>query len=112
MGIEVEDLERFGVDTLPTGASGGTHYFHLTLPTESPDLDAKAVRQRRIDAIREGLSKKSAKLFGLGLGIGRPGDPRPSKRSVSPFVQDWGTIDRPRALFVRPSEVVFIMGAE
>ena len=112
MGIEVEDLDRFGVDTLPTGSKEGVHYFHMTTPEEPPDLVARSARQRRIDDIRKGIAKRSAKLFGLGLGLGRPGESRIPKRSISPLAQDWGGIERPRALFVRPSEVVFILGAE
>ena len=112
MGIEVEDLDRFEVDTLPSGAKEGIHYFHLSPAKSHPDVEAKLARQRRLDAIRESMSRKSSKLFGLGLGLGRPQETRTTKRSVSPFAQDWNGFERPRALFVRPSEVVFILGAE
>jgi len=100
------------VDTLPSGSKEGVHYFHLSPSEDLHNLDAKAARQRRLDVIREGMPKRSAKLFGLGLGLGRPQEPRVPKRSISPSMQDWGGIERPRALFVRPSEVVFILGAE
>lgn len=108
----MEDLDRFGVDTLPCGSKEGIHYFHLTPHSETPDIEAKSARQRRIDVIREGMAKRSAKLFGLGLGLGRPMESKVSKRSISPMAQEWVGIERPRALFVRPSEVVFILGAE
>jgi hypothetical protein len=128
VGIETEDLERFGVPTLASGAKEGVHYFHLT-PTaldEGVNMDAKASRLRQIDRIREGLGKPS-RLLGLGLGLangghglglglpiptGLGGERGGTKRSASPFVGDWTPVERPRALFVRPSEVVFIMGAE
>lgn len=105
VGLEVDDLERFGVETLPTGAKGGIRYFHFTKPaTNSTDADARTRRQRRIATIAESLPPRR-RFNGLGLaGLDR--------RAVSPFVSDWAAPENPRALFVRPSEIVFVMGAE
>ena len=86
-------------------------------------------RQRHIDQIRENMGKSS--IMGLGLGMthgavngyrgfgshlegGASG--RGPKRSMSPsLMTDWGMgsgIENPRVLFVRPSEVVYVIGAE
>jgi hypothetical protein len=127
VGIETEDLDRFGVVTLPSGSKEGVHYFHLTPPQSDTytlaDADVRAARQRQLERIREGLGKKS-KLVGLGLGLGLGLGPgigaggmglHPSSaamRSASPFVAEWAPVEGPRALFVRPSEVVFVLGAE
>ena len=109
----MEDLERFGVDTLPTGSDGGVHYFHISPPELPSDSNAAAARQTRLDTIRDRMPRKASRLYGLGLGLGRPQEALVSKRSVSPFAlaQVWIGIERPRALFVRPSEVVFILDA-
>jgi hypothetical protein len=75
VGIETEDLDRFGVVTLPSGSKEGVHYFHLTPPQSDThahtlaDADIRAARQRQLERIREGLGNKS-KLVGLGLGLG------------------------------------------
>lgn len=128
VGIETEDLDRFGVVTLPSGSKEGVHYFHLTPPQSDThthalaDADVRAARQRQLERIREGLGNKS-KLVGLGLGLGlspaigasgmglHPASAT-MKRSASPFVGDWAPVEAPRALFVRPSEVVYVLGAE
>jgi hypothetical protein len=120
VGLEVDDLERLGVETLPTGAKDGIRYFHFTKrpagypASGAPDAE-RARRQRRITAIAESLpSPRKRYATGLGLGLG-PSLAPPSadaRRAASPFAADWAPLERPRALFVRPSEVVFVMGAE
>ncbi|ORX34351.1 hypothetical protein BD324DRAFT_583444 [Kockovaella imperatae] len=126
LGIETEELDRFNVSTLDSGSLDGIHYFHLSSQEGNmEDVDVRLARQRRIEVIREGLERP----VGLGLGtIGRhraAGLPAPgtfglgvdnlgTKRSKSPtpFTDGFGTIVNPRVLFVRPSEVVFVLGAE
>jgi hypothetical protein len=134
VGLEVDDLDRLGVETLPAGARGGVHYFHLTPPNEDAMDEARLVRQRRIESIRETL-RVGSRAYGaynnaVGMGsidplrmragstgkLSVPGAMAggPTKRSVSPFMeygQGFG-FENPRALFVRPSEIVFVMGAE
>jgi hypothetical protein len=122
VGLEVDDLERFGVETLSTGAKGGVRYFHFTKSaTATTDQDAKNKRQRRIAAIAESLPSSRRRFNGLGLagpGLGLGGNghslaaPHDPRRAASPFVADWAPPEKPRALFVRPHEVVFVMGAE
>ncbi|KAK4684302.1 hypothetical protein P7C73_g5884, partial [Tremellales sp. Uapishka_1] len=115
VGLEVEDLERFEIETLPFGSRDGVHYFHFTVNPPTVDEDeqeARLLRQRKIDLMKmnanEGGARKKAKLsLGLGLETER-------KRSNSPFVggEVSAGMENPRALFVRPQEVVFILGAE
>jgi hypothetical protein len=158
VGIEVEDLDRFGVDTLPAGSQAGVHYFHLThtdpVQTEQDarteaEYEIRAARQRKVETIREGIRKAGGRTqaatagagagVGLGLGLGgglgggivggggtgglggmggERGSGRGSKRSASPFVSpaqgqgEWVGKEGLRALFVRPSEVVYVVGAE
>ena len=135
VGIEVdgEGMGKYDVPTLPSGSVTGTHYFSVSplVNDEPADLDIKMARQRKVEMIQEGLKKKS-KFSGIGLGLGGVGlspSSRPAGmaaglrggRSVSPFVgpggganaNEWGPrFENPRAMFVRPSEVVFVMGAE
>ena len=108
---------------MPTGALDGIHYFHLSRPTHAPDTN-KVARQRKLDLIRQSLGKRASVFItnsgppSIGLGI--PGQPSTingggSKRSISPFAAEHGSgilFEQPRALFVRPHEVVFILGAE
>ena len=116
VGLEVDDLHRLGVPTLPTGIKAGVHYFHLSPPADDPVDEARLARQRRIDKIRDSLKKRP---FGLGLGLpdvyggGNGHGQSGNKRSASPYV-DFGAggFENPRALFVRPSDIVFVMGAE
>lgn len=139
MGIEAEDLDRFGVPTLLTGSRDGYHYFHLSrsdpLQTSfeaqaEAEMEIRQVRQRKIDTIREGL--KRPKLYGLGLGRDMIGgtaldgsgmgirDTGMVKRSTSPFPGgmgvggggDWIGQEGLRVLFVRPSEIVYVVGAD
>jgi len=117
VGLEVDDLERFGVETLPTGAKDGVRYFYFTKPsTVATDSEAKARRQRRIAAIAESLPTSRKRFNGHSLsGIGGANSlvpPKDPRRAASPFVADWAPPEKPRALFVRPHEVVFVMGAE
>lgn len=156
MGIEVEDLDRFGVNTFPAGSQDGIHYFHLTssssttssdstLRVSESEYDQRLARQRKIELIREGLKKSNTgytpksngvglgmmpMINGLGLGLassigGERGSGRgTTRRSISPFVGpggvgpgggngvDWVGTEGLRALFVRPSEVVYVVGAE
>jgi hypothetical protein len=100
VGIESEDLARFGVETLPAGSQGGYHYFDLTPPL---------------------IGKKT---MGLGADLTLTNKERTSgrgtQRSVSPFLlptgpgggDDWMVSEELRALFVRPREVVYVVGAE
>lgn len=122
LGIETDDLDRFGVPTMPTGALDGIHYFHLTRPTPTPETN-KAARQRKLDLIRQSLGKRASVFItnsgppSIGLGIPGPqsGMNGGSKRSLSPFTGEHGSgilFEHPRALFVRPHEVVFVLGAE
>lgn len=101
------------------------------------EFDARTARQRKIETIRDGLRKggggPAGKSVGLGLGLGfglpptstgigeRGQSRRGGKRSISPFVpgaqggaagSDWVGSQGLRALFVRPSEVVYVVGAE
>lgn len=95
IGVEVDDLDRLGVETLPSGAVDGIRYFHFT-PTTTPEDKARARKVALMDGSK-----------GLGLGLGL------SSRSASPYpAQDWTPPDQPRALFVRPSQVLFVLGAE
>jgi hypothetical protein len=144
VGVEVEDYDRLGVETLPSGSKDGLHYFHKTDLLEfghnpSPaEQEVRHNRQRRIESIREGLKRKpnrnntapgsgNSHLMGLGLGLppvsggfghNQLGVEGLRKRSTSPFVGDWGIgsaftgFENPRVLFVRPSDVVFVIGAE
>lgn len=91
-------------------------------------------RHRKVDAVRERLANgksrfgatkgfgSRANLFadlGLGVGVpGRGGSGRGMKRSLSPYpggsageTSQGKKMDNPRALFVRPSEIVFVLGA-
>ena len=114
------------------GVQNGTHYFHLSDPGSlaDVDLDARLNRQRRMEVIRESLGKP----IGLGLGLGSTRavaglpvagpyglgvDTRGAKRSKSPipYADGYGLgamaeVGGGRVLFVRPSEVVFVLGAE
>lgn len=112
VGIEVEDLDRFGIETLPTGARNGVRYFHFTVPsTPAPGPEARQAREmrlRRIGSIADSLPRR--RLGALGLS-------NPSTRSASPFggssyAAEWVAPEKPRALFVRPEEVLFVMGAD
>jgi hypothetical protein len=124
VGIETDELDRFGVTTLPTGAKDEIHYFHLSPPAFVHDVNRTA-RQRKLDLIRQSLGKRASVFIGnttihpgkgpsTGLGVPRSGERGMSKRSVSPFAGEHpaGGFERPRALFVRPHEVVFVLGAE
>ena len=104
------------MNTLATGSKDGTHYFHLSPPPFVPDANRTA-RQRKLDLIRQSLGKRASVFTGntsSGLGIpkfhGGPG----MKRRTSPFAGEHaaGHFERPRALFIRPHEVVFVLGAE
>jgi hypothetical protein len=148
VGIEAEDLDRFGIDTFPAGSRNGVHYFHLTQkdPVQTvyeakaeAEYESRIARQRKIEVIKEGLERvreKSVsglaptlkKATGLELDLsrglgGESGFPRGTSRSMSPFVgpggtghlqggADWLGVAGLRALFVRPSEVVYVVGAE
>lgn len=136
VGIETEDLSaRFGITTLPSGSRGDVHYFHVGAADQarpSPyELDRKIARRRQIDRIRDSLAQErreryasaastsaSGSSYGLGLGLPSPvtlGFDRDlgPQRSTSPFPVDREVgFVQPRALFVRPSEVVFVIGAE
>lgn len=99
----------------------------------------RSARQRKVEVIRESLAGNGTGRSrfgspmgfatprgqgqypdGLGLGLamalgGRGGSDRGIRRSVSPLVMGMdlvGGFEQPRALFVRPSEVVFVLGAE
>lgn len=153
MGIEVEDLARLGVSTLPSGSKDGIHYFYLSQPNQDvSNGDEHGVgskydellrndRQRKVEAVRDriggtlknGFSGRGNTGLGLGLGFGgggvtsglgpglqipgRGGSSRGAKRSISPYPSDiFGSLgtagmENPRAMFVRPSEVVFVLGA-
>jgi len=118
IGIETDDLDRFGVKTLDTGSKDGTHYFQLSAPPFVPDSNRTA-RQRKLDLIRQSLGKRASVFIGntshSGLGIPKfNGQITGTKRSISPFAgeQAAGHFERPRALFIRPHEVVFVLGAE
>jgi hypothetical protein len=121
IGIETDDLDRFGVHTLATGVRDGIHYFHLSPPAFVADINRTA-RQRKLDLIRQSLGKRASVFIGntaihpkgMGMGLGvPPSDRGGSKRSISPFAGEHAAgFDRPRALFVRPHEVVFVLGAE
>jgi hypothetical protein len=114
----VDDLDRLGVETLPSGVKSGVHYFHLSLPVEDGVDEARLNRQRRIEAIRETLRKRtfshvlgSLDPYGAKLGVTNP--PVGTRRGASPFVDfGHGGFEHPRALFVRPSEIVYVMGAD
>lgn len=104
MGIESEDLGRFGVETLPAGSQGGYHYFDLT-----PPLTGKKAYTGNIGLGADLALTKQERTSGRG-----------TQRSVSPFVppngpgggDDWMVSEDLRALFVRPREVVYVVGAE
>jgi hypothetical protein len=72
-------------------------------------------RQRRIEAIRESLRRKESNST---LGVpSRDGFASANggmiKRSTSPYVDFGGQgFENPRALFVRPGEIIFVNGAE
>lgn len=116
VGLEVDDLDRFGVETLPTGAKSGVRYFHFSPPDAPAGDEARSIRQRRISAIADSLSGRGVRRpNGLGLAVNGNnslGPPADTRRAASPFVADWTAPEKPRALFVRPSEVLFVMGAE
>ena len=139
MGIEVDDPARLGLPALPSGSKDGIHYFHLAKPSSQysdnhdPDHEdmVRNIRQRKIEAVRErlggarngryGSSTESRGQLGSGLGLGIPGrrgSGRGAKRSISPYPSDMlgsgaggGGMENPRAMFVRPNEVVFVLGA-
>lgn len=114
MGIEVDDLDRLGVETLPSGVQSGIHYFHLTPPQEEYINENKISRRRKLEQIRETLRKTAKSINSLTV------DPQfGAKRAISPFMDfNMGGggythgFENPRAMFVRPSEIVFVMGAE
>lgn len=126
VGLEVDDLERLGVETLPTGARDGVRYFHFTAPAalstpgDQNHPDKRALRQRRIANIAESLPGRQGRsnirqpsIAALALGGGLAPPPADPRRASSPFAaSEWAAPERPRALFVRPSEVVFVMGAD
>lgn len=102
VGLEIEDRE-LGADTLPSGAVDGIRYFHFTPPPEAPG--DKGERMRRIAIIADELRRPSHSVH--------PGSNQLGLRSASPFVGGpEGGPERPRALFVRPSEVLFVMGSD
>jgi hypothetical protein len=114
VGLELEDRE-LGVDTLPAPVIDNTRYFHFTPPPEAPA--DKGERARRIALIADELARRAAgesprprprasNQLGLG-GLGVLG-----VRAASPFAMPEGGPERPRALFVRPAEVLFVMGSE
>lgn len=118
VGLEVEDLDRLGVDTLPSGARDGVRYFHFTPPpTDSGSNAERAERARKLALIADEMAREArgepvrprpARVASNQLGLGGLG-----MRAASPFaVPDWGPPERPRALFVRPSEVLFVMGSD
>lgn len=133
----MDDLStRFGIATLPSGFKSGIHYFHVGTPDQtrpSPyELDRKIARRRQIERIRDSLAQErreryasaasataaAGSAYGLGLGLPSPvalGFDRDVgfQRSSSPYPVDRHSgYEHPRALFVRPSEVVFVIGAE
>ena len=115
----MDDLDRFDIPTLDSGSKDGIHYFHLTPPASEAVDEQRQSRQRRIEAIRESLRRKDSNtklgvvgrdgfIHGLASGVGVT-----TKRSASPYVEFGGEgLEHPRALFVQPSEIVFVMGAE
>ncbi|RXK42234.1 hypothetical protein M231_00592 [Tremella mesenterica] len=117
VGVETDDLTKYEVSTLPSGAMDGIHYFSLSLPDLSNGMpeSERIARQRKIEIIREGLKRSKFSNVGSGSEIRGTNRGR-GKRSVSPFIGSnglgWEGFDNPRALFVRPNEVVFVMGAE
>ncbi|CAK9782341.1 unnamed protein product [Cutaneotrichosporon oleaginosum] len=119
VGVELEDREK-GFDTLPAPVIDGLRYFHFTPPLVE-DKAEKAERARRIALIADELARRSAGesprarprapnqlgLGGLGLGIGGVA------RAASPFAMPNGAgPEHPRAMFVRPAQVLFVMGSE
>jgi len=115
VGLEVDDLDRLDIPTLPSGSQNGIHYFHLTQPSPEEVDSHRQARQRRIEAIREGLRREPSNItlgrdqYNTGLGLMAA----TTKRSASPYIEFGGqAFENPRALFVRPSEIVFVMGAE
>lgn len=111
MGIEVDDLDRLGIDTLPSGIRDGVHYFHLSPPMEEGTDESRLSRQRKVEAIRDSLRKRH--FGGNALGVPDGTTNGSSKRSASPFVDfAHGGFENPRALFVRPTEIVYVLGAE
>jgi hypothetical protein len=127
VGIEVDEMGKLDLQTLPNGSKDGIHYFHLGQPSSDDDQELESqsqshrdTRQRRVDAVRERIGnarsrlRGQADLGGLGLGFpGRGGSARGAKRSLSPYMLNGGhgVPESPRALFVRPSEIVYVMGA-
>ncbi|BEI95000.1 uncharacterized protein CcaverHIS019_0705810 [Cutaneotrichosporon cavernicola] len=102
VGLEIQDRE-LGMDTLPTGAIDGIRYFHFTPPPDVPGDNDKGDRLRRIAMIADELRRtpnQNQNKLGLGL-----------MRSASPFSITDGGPERPRAMFVRPSDVLFVMGS-
>ena len=101
--MEVDDLGRFNVPTLPSGTMDGIHYFHLT-PYSEPDeqREYREARQRRIEAIRLSLRRRTVSNGNFDAHV----------PSGSPYIEPGLEVDHPRALFVRPSEIVYVMGAE
>ena len=92
--------------------------------------EQRVQRQRKIEQIRMGLREHKGSKAGhggmkpktrngsLGVGMGYPGQGAgmAGSRATSPFVNhqaggEWLSRDM-RALFVRPSEVVYVVGAE
>lgn len=120
MGIEVED--RPGLKTYPQGTKDGVYYFHVTPPEESDDMtDVRLARQRRVEVIRESLTAaRGTRTRGsMTADMAKTSSGAGSKRSASPFVPgvagagEWMARDKDlRAMFVRPCEVVYVLGAE
>lgn len=77
-------------------------------------------RQRKLDLIRQSLGKRASVFItgptniGLGVPTSREMGMGGAKRSVSPYAMEHGSggFENPRALFVRPHEVVFVLGSE
>lgn len=89
-------------------------------------MEQRAARQRRIEQIRMGIRERKQSRTGMGgvpaktrngsLGVVYPGNGLGGSRVPSPFTGhaapgEWVSKDL-RALFVRPSEVVYVVGAE
>lgn len=111
VGLEVDDLDRLGIDTLASGAQDGIHYFHLSPPMDDEQDEARLARQRKVEIIRDSLRRRR---FGNGgLTVSDAIIHGGSKRSASPFVDfAHAGFENPRALFVRPTEIVYVLGAE
>ena len=122
--------------TLPSGVKADTHYFHFTSPDPSSlgsdgeqeaTHEQRIMRQRRIEQIRMGLRERkisaaggragtTAKARNGSLGVGYAGTAGGVSRATSPYAGHASGVDwvsgEMRALFVRPSEVVYVVGAE